>query len=77
MTHLADIERKIAFGCEDCKHYLDDCKCKAFDIIPEKFWDDASAHNSVEAGQKGKFIFEAAREQMTIRSYEPVDESSL
>ena len=73
MSHLTDHIDAIPFTCQDCKHWLGKGKCRAFDEIPFDFAMDAESHNSVVPGQNGEFVFEAGKEQESIRIYSVED----
>lgn len=70
MEHLIDIQTPLPYQCKDCKHFISGCRCKAFDLIPIDYIDDAEQHNSVVPGQNGQFVFETDKERQTVTSYE-------
>lgn len=43
--------------CEECRHYISGAKCRAFDLIPIEFFNDAGQHNKRLSTQKGDFVF--------------------
>lgn len=43
--------------CNNCKHYLGDAKCKAFDIIIDDILEGKNLHSKIIKGQKGDFVF--------------------
>lgn len=70
MKRWMDDTKAMPFTCRQCKHNLvGGMTCKAFDIIPEQFADNAVLHNSVVEGQKGSYVFEASGEQEVRRDY--------
>lgn len=73
MKHVVDKEIKVPYGCMQCKHCLCFPSCKAFDIIPDEFIDNAALHNHVVDGQKGDYVFETDQAQDTMRVYSEED----
>ena len=59
MPHLVEHKRPVPLDCEECAHYIEGCKCKAFDIIPIELFYAAEEHCKKIEGQKGNFVFEA------------------
>ena len=70
MPHLVDNRKPVPFTCEQCAHFIEGCKCKAFDIIPIEIIFDAEKHNQKMKGQKGDYVFEAIEERQFINVYE-------
>ena len=53
------IDESYDYQCSNCKNNPNGgLVCKAFDIIPEEYLNDARKHNKVVPGQKGDFVFE-------------------
>lgn len=48
----------IRIRCLDCKHYIGDFQCKAFNNIPDEVIFGENNHSKIIAGQKGDYIFE-------------------
>lgn len=70
MQHLVDKEVNVPFTCWDCRHFCDrNMNCAAFDVIPDRFMENAENHTSVVEGQKGTFVFETDKERDTMRAY--------
>jgi hypothetical protein len=58
MPHLVDKRIPVPFSCDQCAHYIEGCKCKAFDIIPIEIYCSAEEHSQKMKGQKGDYVFE-------------------
>lgn len=43
--------------CRECRHYIGDWVCHAFDLIPMELFFDAGKHNKILDTQKGDFVF--------------------
>ena len=43
--------------CYDCKHYEMKKKCKAFDIIPDKYYTNLQKHISIDDNQNGNYVY--------------------
>lgn len=43
--------------CFNCKHYNIKQSCKAFDVIPERYYTNLQKHNFVDDLQNGKYIY--------------------
>lgn len=69
MKHMVDKLVPEPFRCEDCKHYIEFAKCKAFDIIPIEYAGIGENHTKVLKGQKGKYVFETDKERNYMRVY--------
>jgi len=74
MAKTVDRIENRPYLCEDCKHFISGLKCKAFDLIPLKMFDNPEGHISVVPEQKGNFVFETDKPRETMRVYEVVEE---
>ena len=70
MPHSVDNRKAVPFICEQCVHFLGECKCKAFDIIPIDIIYDAEQHNKIIEGQNGDYVFKAKTKRQFDRIYE-------
>ncbi len=70
MPHLVDNKRPVPFACEQCVHFIEGCKCKAFDIIPVEIVFNAEQHNAKMDGQKGDYVFMSKEERRFDNVYE-------
>ena len=59
MPHLVDKRVPVPFSCDQCVHYIEGCRCKAYDIIPIELYYVAEEHSQKMEGQKGDYVFEA------------------
>ncbi len=48
--------------CGECKHYLDDLACLAFDDIPKDILNGNIKHDKPLEGQKGDYVYEPIEE---------------
>ena len=67
--HLIHNENPLPYSCEQCLHFIENVKCKAFEIIPIDYICDAEAHNKVVKGQKGDFVFQTNEKRQYMRVY--------
>ena len=44
--------------CNQCRHFIDGLKCKAFDTIPDEILFGENDHSKPLKGQKNKIVFE-------------------
>lgn len=47
--------------CNNCKNFINELKCKAFDNIPNKILFNDVKHDKPIKGQKGDFVFEPVK----------------
>lgn len=66
---IIDYEIACPQTCRDCRHYISGVRCHAFAVIPPELFDDAGAHDAVQDGQQGNFIFAPTKEAETMRVY--------
>ena len=67
--HLIHKNVPVPFSCEDCKHFIGDVRCEAFDMIPLEFYYDAESHDKVVDFQKGDFVFSTSKPRQYDRVY--------
>ena len=67
--HFIHKDEPVPFSCEDCEHFINGVKCKAFDPIPVEYIVDAEAHNKVNESQTGDFVFITRKERQYNRVY--------
>lgn len=54
----------IVYTCAQCKNYIADRKCRAFQIkIPDVIWEGDSGHENPLPEQKNKIVFELIQKQ--------------
>lgn len=59
----------MPYECKDCKHYLGDISCLAFDSIPLEIYCDAEKHTKIVDGQHGNYVFITDKSRATMRVY--------
>lgn len=69
MKHLIDIEKALPYCCEDCKYYIENLRCAAFQVIPLSIYYNPESHNKVIAGQCDNYIFSTDKPRNTMRVY--------
>lgn len=70
---LIDYEIEEPRSCDECRHYISGAVCRAFDVIPIEFFNDAGRHNKKRANQKGDFVFSSDIPAPTMRIYKDID----
>lgn len=48
--------------CNDCVHYIDGTKCRAFNVIPDEILLGDNDHSEPLAGQKNNLVFTPKKE---------------
>lgn len=59
--------------CEDCKHYINGARCRAFDFITLEVYGEPEKHTSVLPGQNGDYVFETDKPRDTMHACVPED----
>jgi hypothetical protein len=67
--HLIHENEPVPFCCEQCVHFIDGSRCKAFDTIPLYYFFDAEEHDKVDEGQKGDYVFKTKDKRQFNRVY--------
>ena len=69
MKHLVDRLEPVPFHCEDCIHFIELGRCKAFDPMSIDVYDIGEGHKKVIKGQRGDFVFETTKKRTYRRLY--------